>query len=77
MERITARHGVCNRGPNNAAAARSPRPSARGEPIVTLPRDFYLCVNFTQALARCHFYCRTANVHYTQMRLRYVLAASG
>lgn len=78
VERITARHGEVLQLRPKAANARALTEAigARGEPIVTLPRGFYLEKKILRR--RCWlaiFYCRIRNVHYTQMRLRYGYAS--
>ncbi|AXC98788.1 DNA mismatch repair endonuclease MutH [Salmonella enterica] len=57
VERITARHGEVLQLRPKAANARALTEAigARGEPILTLPRGFYLKKNFTQALLARHF----------------------
>lgn len=58
VERITARHGEVLQLRPKAANARALTEAigARGEPILTLPRGFYLKKNFTQALLARHFF---------------------
>ncbi|MBZ7626595.1 DNA mismatch repair endonuclease MutH [Klebsiella michiganensis] len=57
VERITARHGeVLQLRPKAAnSKALTEAVGARGEPILTLPRGFYLKKNFTAALLASHF----------------------
>ena len=57
VERITARHGeVLQLRPKAAnSKALTEAVGARGEPILTLPRGFYLKKNFTAALLARHF----------------------
>ncbi|EOC1333726.1 DNA mismatch repair endonuclease MutH [Cronobacter turicensis] len=57
VERITARHGeVLQLRPKAAnSKALTPAFGAHGEPILTLPRGFYLKKNFTAALLARHF----------------------
>lgn len=57
VERITARHGeVLQLRPKAAnSKALTEAIGARGEPILTLPRGFYLKKNFTGALLARHF----------------------
>lgn len=57
VERITARHGeVLQLRPKAAnSKALTEAIGARGEPIFTLPRGFYLKKNFTAALLARHF----------------------
>ncbi|MGX2013033.1 DNA mismatch repair endonuclease MutH, partial [Enterobacter asburiae] len=57
VERITARHGeVLQLRPKAAnSKALTEAIGARGEPILTLPRGFYLKKNFTAALLARHF----------------------
>lgn len=57
VERITARHGeVLQLRPKAAnSKALTEAVGARGEPILTLPRGFYLKKNFTAALLAHHF----------------------
>lgn len=57
VERITARHGeVMQLRPKAAnSKALTEAIGARGEPILTLPRGFYLKKNFTAALLARHF----------------------
>ncbi|MEC6164870.1 MULTISPECIES: DNA mismatch repair endonuclease MutH [Klebsiella] len=57
VERITARHGeVLQLRPKAAnSKALTEAVGARGEPILTLPRGFYLKKNFTAALLTRHF----------------------
>ncbi|HKS32445.1 MAG TPA: DNA mismatch repair endonuclease MutH [Enterobacteriaceae bacterium] len=57
VERITARHGeVMQLRPKAAnGKALTEAVGARGEPILTLPRGFYLKKNFTAALLARHF----------------------
>lgn len=57
VERITARHGeVLQLRPKAAnSKALTEAIGARGEPIMTLPRGFYLKKNFTAALLARHF----------------------
>lgn len=57
VERITARHGeVLQLRPKAAnSKALTEAVGARGEPILTLPRGFYLKKNFTVALLARHF----------------------
>ncbi|ROP59579.1 DNA mismatch repair protein MutH [Enterobacter sp. BIGb0383] len=57
VERITARHGeVMQLRPKAAnGKALTEAIGARGEPILTLPRGFYLKKNFTAALLARHF----------------------
>lgn len=57
VERITARHGeVLQLRPKAAnSKALTEAIGARGEPIFTLPRGFYLKKNFTTALLARHF----------------------
>lgn len=57
VERITARHGeVLQLRPKAAnAKALTEAIGANGEPILTLPRGFYLKKNFTSALLARHF----------------------
>lgn len=57
VERITARHGeVLQLRPKAAnSKALTEAIGARGEPILTLPRGFYLKKNFTSALLARHF----------------------
>lgn len=58
VERITARHGeVMQLRPKAAnSKALTEAIGARGEPILTLPRGFYLKKNFTAALLARHFF---------------------
>lgn len=57
VERITARHGEVLQLRPKAANARvlTEAIGAHGEPILTLPRGFYLKKNFTRALLERHF----------------------
>ena len=57
VERITARHGEVLQLRPKAANARALTEAigAHGEPILTLPRGFYLKKNFTHALLERHF----------------------
>lgn len=57
VERITARHGEVLQLRPKAANARALTEAigANGEPILTLPRGFYLKKNFTRALLERHF----------------------
>ncbi|MGL4726612.1 MAG: DNA mismatch repair endonuclease MutH [Scandinavium sp.] len=57
VERITARHGeVLQLRPKAAnSKARTEAVGLHGEPILTLPRGFYLKKNFTAALLAHHF----------------------
>lgn len=57
VERITARHGeVLQLRPKAAnSKALTEAVGAHGEPILTLPRGFYLKKNFTRALLARHF----------------------
>lgn len=57
VERITARHGeVMQLRPKAAnSKALTEAIGAQGEPILTLPRGFYLKKNFTRALLARHF----------------------
>ncbi|WP_333500310.1 DNA mismatch repair endonuclease MutH [Kluyvera sp. CHPC 1.2972] len=61
VERITARHGeVLQLRPKAAnSKALTEAIGALGEPIMTLPRGFYLKKNFTAALLARHFMLRT------------------
>lgn len=61
VERITARHGeVLQLRPKAAnSKALTEAVGARGEPILTLPRGFYLKKNFTGALLARHFLLNT------------------
>jgi len=61
VERITARHGeVLQLRPKAAnSKALTEAIGARGEPILTLPRGFYLKKNFTGALLARHFQLNT------------------
>ncbi|MCY0773904.1 DNA mismatch repair endonuclease MutH [Enterobacter cloacae complex sp. 2022EL-00788] len=61
VERITARHGeVLQLRPKAAnSKALTEAVGARGEPILTLPRGFYLKKNFTGALLARHFLLKT------------------
>ncbi|MFP5596838.1 DNA mismatch repair endonuclease MutH [Kluyvera sp. 142486] len=61
VERITARHGeVLQLRPKAAnSKALTEAIGAHGEPIMTLPRGFYLKKNFTAALLARHFMLRT------------------
>lgn len=61
VERITARHGeVLQLRPKAAnSKALTEAIGARGEPIMTLPRGFYLKKNFTAALLARHFMLQT------------------
>ena len=61
VERITARHGeVLQLRPKAAnSKALTEAIGARGEPILTLPRGFYLKKNFTGALLARHFLLKT------------------
>jgi len=61
VERITARHGeVLQLRPKAAnSKALTEAIGARGEPILTLPRGFYLKKNFTGALLARHFLLNT------------------
>lgn len=61
VERITARHGeVMQLRPKAAnSKALTEAIGARGEPILTLPRGFYLKKNFTGALLARHFLLKT------------------
>jgi DNA mismatch repair protein MutH len=63
VERITARHGeVLQLRPKAAnSKALTEAIGARGEPILTLPRGFYLKKNFTAALLARHFLFNTIN----------------
>ena len=54
VERITARHGEVRPKAANSKAL-TEAIGARGEPILTLPRGFYLKKNFTAALLARHF----------------------
>ncbi|MFR3778905.1 MAG: DNA mismatch repair endonuclease MutH [Enterobacter sp.] len=62
IERITARHGEVSadydRKPPTAKAL-TEAVGAQGEPILTLPRGFYLKKNFTGALLARHFLLKT------------------
>lgn len=64
VERITARHGEVLQLRPKAANARALTEAigAHGEPILTLPRGFYLKKNFTRALLERHF-CSVRNRH--------------
>ena len=57
VERISARHGEVLQLRPKAANARALTEAigANGEPILTLPRGFYLKKNFTRALLERHF----------------------
>lgn len=57
VERITARHGEVLQLRPKAANARALTEAigTHGEPILTLPRGFYLKKNFTRALLERHF----------------------
>ncbi|WP_204526204.1 DNA mismatch repair endonuclease MutH [Citrobacter cronae] len=57
VERITARHGEVLQLRPKAANGRALTEAigAHGEPILTLPRGFYLKKNFTRALLERHF----------------------
>lgn len=57
VERITARHGEVLQLRPKAANARALTEAigVHGEPILTLPRGFYLKKNFTRALLERHF----------------------
>ncbi|HGE6879313.1 TPA: DNA mismatch repair endonuclease MutH [Citrobacter amalonaticus] len=57
VERITARHGEFLQLRPKAANAKALTEAigAQGEPILTLPRGFYLKKNFTRALLERHF----------------------
>jgi DNA mismatch repair protein MutH len=61
VEHITARHGeVLQLRPKAAnSKALTEAIGARGEPILTLPRGFYLKKNFTGALLARHFLLKT------------------
>ncbi|MDR2265825.1 MAG: DNA mismatch repair endonuclease MutH [Enterobacter asburiae] len=61
VERITARHGeVMQLRPKAAnSKALTEAIGAHGEPILTLPRGFYLKKNFTGALLARHFLLKT------------------
>ena len=61
VERITARHGeVLQLRPKAAnSKALTEAIGAKGEPILTLPRGFYLKKNFTGALLARHFLLKT------------------
>jgi DNA mismatch repair protein MutH len=61
VERITARHGeVLQLRPKAAnSKALTEAIGAHGEPILTLPRGFYLKKNFTGALLARHFLLKT------------------
>lgn len=61
VERITARHGeVLQLRPKAAnSKALTDAIGAQGEPILTLPRGFYLKKNFTGALLARHFLLKT------------------
>ena len=61
VERITARHGeVLQLRPKAAnSKALTEAVGAQGEPILTLPRGFYLKKNFTGALLARHFLLKT------------------
>lgn len=61
VERITARHGeVLQLRPKAAnSKALTEAIGAHGEPILTLPRGFYLKKNFTGALLARHFFLKT------------------
>ena len=61
VERITARHGeVLQLRPKAAnSKALTEAIGAHGEPIMTLPRGFYLKKNFTAALLARHFMLQT------------------
>ncbi|MHA0867375.1 DNA mismatch repair endonuclease MutH [Enterobacter cloacae] len=61
VERITARHGeVLQLRPKAAnSKALTEAIGAQGEPILTLPRGFYLKKNFTRALLARHFLLKT------------------
>ncbi len=77
VERITARHGEVLQLRPKAVNARALTEAigARGEPILTLPRGFYLKKILRRRCWLAIFYCRIRNVHYTQMRLRYGYAS--
>lgn len=73
VERITARHGeVLQLRPKAAnSKALTEAIGARGEPILTLPRGFYLKKNFTAACwpvifssATINFFCSACQVAY-------------
>jgi DNA mismatch repair protein MutH len=57
VERITARHGEVLQIRPKAANSRALTEATgeHGEPILTLPRGFYLKKNFTAALLARHF----------------------
>jgi len=61
VDRITARHGeVLQLRPKAAnSKALTEAIGALGEPILTLPRGFYLKKNFTGALLARHFLLKT------------------
>ncbi|ALR77932.1 DNA mismatch repair endonuclease MutH [[Enterobacter] lignolyticus] len=61
VERVTARHGeVLQLRPKAAnSKALTEAVGAHGEPILTLPRGFYLKKNFTAALLARHFFLKT------------------
>lgn len=61
VERITARHGeVLQLRPKAAnSKALTEAVGVHGEPILTLPRGFYLKKNFTAALLARHFFLKT------------------
>lgn len=77
VERITARHGEVLQLRPKAANARALTEAigARGEPILTLPRGFYLKKILRRRCWLAIFYCRIHNVRYAQMRLRYGYAS--
>jgi len=61
VERVTARHGeVLQLRPKAAnSKALTEAVGVHGEPILTLPRGFYLKKNFTAALLARHFFLKT------------------
>ena len=61
VERITARHGEVLQLRPKAANSKplTEAIGAQGEPILTLPRGFYLKKNFTGALLVRHFLLKT------------------
>ncbi|KWQ15660.1 DNA mismatch repair protein MutH [Salmonella enterica subsp. enterica serovar Tennessee] len=77
VERITARHGEVLQLRPKAANARALTEAigARGEPILTLPRGFYLKKILRRRCWLAIFYCRIRNVRYAQLRLRYGYAS--
>lgn len=77
VERITARHGEVLQLRPKAANARALTEAigARGEPILTLPRGFYLKKILRRRCWLAIFYCRIRNARYAQTRPRYGYAS--